>query len=448
VATIATLVVDMQANTAQFTKTWDATGDRVRKGSGAFKDAEKAALGFAQKGLGAITGGVPGAANALEKLTSAMLKSQSALVRFGGGALLAVASFKQAWDLGLELGELVREQILPALTGQQSTEQFLESMKKAQEEERKFLEERKASVNLIRDMERSKAQAYTEAAVARAKADGDESAAVQAQLNGRLQAIEQEKAARVAQALEATKHTQDAVLRERLITAAVQEESAKKSAAYAIAAAEFTRIDTERSLKALENIKKEADANQAAIDKAVTAREKISQQGSAAAQALNVSGITNVDKVRQFGQNLEAVAKKFHMLREEGVPYRDLSASIDTATGELTTEFKKLRDEVGANPAAVDLLDRTWAKFNFGNIQTNIENQRQAFEDQGFALTQVNDLIARQRDLLQVELPDAARRAGASVDDLNGRVRRLEDSFNAANKEMREFDRLAAQAQQ
>jgi chromosome segregation ATPase len=316
------------------------------------------------------------------------------------------------------------------------------------EAERKWLEERKASVNLIRDMERSRAQALTEAAAARAQADGDELAAAQATLNGRIQVIEQEKAARVAAAIQATAQTKDTILREQMITAATREENAKKEAAEAQFQAKRAEIQAAALTKALENIKKEADANQAAIDKIVAARQAMSTAGSAAAQALNISGITNVDKVRTFGQNLEAVAKKFHMLREEGVPYRDLSTAIDTATGELTTEFQKLRAEVGEDAAAADLLDRTWRQFDFGNLRTNIENQRQAFEDQGISLMQINTLIGQQRDLLQVELPDAARRAGASIDDLNGRVRRLEDSFNAANKEMREFDRLAAQAQQ
>jgi hypothetical protein len=442
-ATIATLVVDMQANTAEFTKTWDATGDKVRKGSGAFKEAEKAALGFAKAGLGGIAAGVPGAERAIEGLMRAAFGARGGLLAMGGqlaiivGGTLAVAAAVQT------LRDLIREKGF----GLESDEKRIERLNKEIEAEKKFLEDRQRSVNLLRDIERSRAQAFAEADAVRLKAEGDELGAIEATLQGRLQAIEQETIARTAQALEATKNTKDAVLRERLMTAIARDESAKQTAAYAQAQADRVRVAQEASVKVVETLQKESAALQEQINKAIATRQQISQAGSAAAQALNVSGITNLDKVRTFGQQLEAVAKKFHMLREEGVPYRDLSGAIDTATGELTAEFQKLRAEIGADAGALDMLDNVWRRFSFGDIRANIDNQRVAFENQGIALTQVNDLIARQRDLLQVELPEAARRAGVALSDLNTRIRAVESAFYAANVQMLFFEQTAASQQ-
>jgi hypothetical protein len=440
-ATVATLVVDMQANTAEFQKTWDATGTKIRRGGGAFAEAEKAAMGFAQKGLGAITQGVPGAERALERLVGSMLKSQSSLLKIGGGAVLAVTAFQQAFELGQKLGELLRETIIPKLTGQQSTEQMLEAMKKAQEEEKRFLDERRKGVALIREIEAAKAQAMTDAAVARAKADGDEAAAVMAQMQGRLALVESEKQGRIAAALEIK---DNAILREQAITAAHETAAQQRIAINAQAAAEFTRLDTERSAKAIENLKKESDALQASIDRAVQMRQQISQQGSAAAGALGITGITGLEKIKTFEQNITAVVKKFHMLREEGAPLNILLPGIDNATGELATEFARLRTEIGNSPAQVEALDAVWRKFNFGDIRPAIERTRQEFEAQGIALYQVSQQIDQQKGLHE-QLAEAARKSGASVGDLTTRMWNLERSIYAANLQLAYFNENAVE---
>jgi hypothetical protein len=313
---------------------------------------------------------------------------------------------------------------------------MLAAMKQAQEEEKKFLDQRKAAVNLVREIERSTTAARTEAAVARAKADGDELAAAFAALQGRLAMIEQEKQSRVAAAIATT---QDIQQRERIITAASEEAAQKRIAAHAAYTAEANKLEADRSVKAIENLKREDDALQASITKALAARAQLHTQGSAAAETLGITGVTNLDKVVQFGKNIEAVSKKFHMLREEGVPMRDLFPAIDTATGELNTEFMKLRQTVQDSPAAVDLLDRTWRNFGFGDIRANLETQQQIFKDQGISLTQINEQIAEQ-SMLQMQLQQVAAQAGYTIQDMSERVFNLAKSFYEANKQIAWFN--------
>jgi hypothetical protein len=187
-ATIGTIVVDLQANTAQFHQEMGkaATGlNNVREHSGR---SEKALVSFATRGIGLVVPEAEGAAHSLINLVEKATKASGAM------AILAKTGLLAGVAVGAFLvGQRLREEIDNWLELGETSHKTLERLKTEAEEQTKFAEKRAAGVALLINLEGQLAQARAKSSEAILKTPLGEATAESegAALEARIAAIDQ-----------------------------------------------------------------------------------------------------------------------------------------------------------------------------------------------------------------------------------------------------------------
>lgn len=329
-ASAGTIVVELQANTAQFHQEMGRAGAALHEvGEGASR-GERRLVSFAARGIGVVVPEAEGAAHALLGLVESASKASGAF------ALLAKAGLLGGVAIGAFLvGQKLREEIDNWLQLGETSKQTLDRLSKELEENTKFLEKRSAAVNLAIALEGklAVARANANAAATKSLTGEDTTASLGAALEARLAAID------TAQTLEEANIRKTIALgvqRDRALLASQMAGQADRFAATADFYSKVGKLAEDASKKERELFQKDTTL----LLDALKSRLDLRKQLEANAASLVESGtiIDPLGSPEKTSLEFRNVAEGFALLLDKGRPWRDLQDQIFAKDAEFQSK--------------------------------------------------------------------------------------------------------------
>jgi hypothetical protein len=322
-ATVGSIVVELQANTAQFHQEMGrASGslDKVREGAGR---SERALVSFAARGIGVVVPEAEGAAHALLRIAESATKASGAfaiLAKTGLLAGVAVGAFL--------VGQKLREEIDNWLQLGETSKQTLDRIKQEVEDNQKFLEKRAATVALMINLEGKLAEARAKASEASTKTATGEATpeSLGAALEARIAAID------TAQKLEEANIRKTIALgveRDKALTASLLTANANRIVATQEYYASVNKLSQDSAKKELDLFTSQTNAMLDSLKRRLDLRKSIEDEANTAAQRQGFGDLftpfTQADTARQ---DAEKIAKGFALLIEQGKRFTDVFPEV------------------------------------------------------------------------------------------------------------------------
>lgn len=395
-ATVGTIVVELQANTAQFHQELGRASQRLNETGRGFSSAEHTAASFAAKGIGAVVPAADGFENAIGRVISSALRAGSAL-RFGG---LAAVGF----GTGLALVALTRKAAEFAALGE-SVSAFEERMKKAAEEQQKFFDKLSLGISRNIALAREAAGFRGQAAGLGLESVGDTEGAIRTRRQAALDELELEVQDR--QVVERQKAIDGKINAEQLAATLIEIERTATAARVKInaeAGKAYADLDKQR----LESEKTSYLASTTALVDQITKRIDLRKQLEAKTQGLVDTGAIadpfgNAEQIRKQAQT---EAEGFALLLDKGRRWTDLEEQI----------FAK---------------DREFQDKGFVGFALAVENAQGKFRALGISATSLEAEWSGISKRLGDDLPAAINRADPALAQLTSRIRAMREEMNA-----------------
>lgn len=392
-AVAGTIVVELQANTAQFQQEMGRASTGLKTISRESGNSERALAHFAAKGLGEVIPAAQGAEFAISKMIDKALHAAGALRLLGGagvaigGTLLVAAGVQR-----------LQEEIKNWLALGETISQTTERLKTEADEQEKFAQKRKASVSLLIGLEGQLAQARAEASASALKAQGDLPGAAGADLEAQAAAANAEKLARdrnIIETIAAGERRNHALIASELLLAARR---TKINEDYF---GTLKKLQEDATAKQLDQFTTETNAMLDSLKRRLSLRKSIEDEAATAAQRQGLGDVfqpfTQADDTRQ---DAEKIAQGFALLLDKGKAFRDVFPEI-------------LR------------IDEQFQQRGFSGFATAVDNARGKFRDLGID----SQTLEQSWGALGAKLgniPTAFQQAGAAIDPLIAKLRELE----------------------
>lgn len=400
-AAAGTIVVELQANTAQFQQQMGRAGNSFREVSEGAGRSERALVSFAARGIGVIVPEAEGAAHSLLGLVEKATKASGAL------ALMAKSGLVAGVAIGAFLvGQRLREEIDNWLELGETSHKTLERLKNDAEEQTKFSDRRAAAINLLINLEGKLAASRAKASEAAQKTatGGDTSESLGAGLEGRLAAID------LAQRLEEgniRKTIEMGANRDRAIVASQIAANAERFAATRDYYNSIAKLGDDATQKAVAQFQTETNAMLDSLKRRLDLRKQLEQQTAGLVESGAITDpLANAEKTkRQF----ELEAAGFVQLLDVGRPWRDLQEQIFAKDQEFQSK--------GFSGFAAAVQDQ---KVRIGDVTGTLR---------GLAID--TDSVTQSWNALGLKLgtiPSAIAAAGAPIDALIQKFREMKSA--------------------
>lgn len=397
-ATIGSIVVELQANTAQFHQEMGKAANSLGEVHRQSAASERAIASFAARGIGTVIPAAQGAEFAIHKLIDRALHAAGALRLLGaagaiiGGSLLVAAGVQRLQDEiknWLALGETIS--------------QTTERLKQEADEQDKFATRRKAAVVLLIGLEGQLAQARGEASAAALRAQGDEPGAAGATLEAQAAAIQLEKQQRDRNIIETIaageRRNQALIASEALLS----ERRIKISEDYY---ATIKKLQEDATAKAIAQFQTETTALLDSLQKRTQLRKQLEDEATAAAQRQGLGDVfAPFQQQDQVRRDADSIAKGFALLLDKGAAFRDVFPEILRIDAEFQARG------FSGFAAAVDRFQ--------GDLST-LRISSKSIEDSFSGLSK----------RLGDDMPAAVRAAGAAMDPFIQRLQLMEIQSN------------------
>lgn len=327
-ATVGSIVVELQANTAQFHQ-------EMGKASGALQNvtresgySERALSHFAAKGLGEVIPAAQGAEFAISKVIDRALHAAGALRLLGGAGALIGGTLLVAAGV-----QRLQEEIKNWLALGETISQTTERLKTEADEQEKFATRRKAAVSLLISLEGQLAQARAESAASALKAQGDEPNAAGATLEAQTAALNLEKQLRdrnIIETIAQGERRNQALLNSELLL------SVRRTKINEDYYGTLRKLQEDATAKALQLFTTETNAMLESLKRRLDLRKAIEDEANAAAQRQGFGDIfapfEQADKTKQDAQK---IAEGFALLLDKGKAFRDVFPEITRVAEEF-----------------------------------------------------------------------------------------------------------------
>jgi hypothetical protein len=406
-ATAGTIVIELQANTAQFQQAMGRAGNslgEVREGAGR---SERALVSFAARGIGVIVPEAEGASHALLGLIEKATKGAGAM------ALLAKSGLVAGVAIGAFLvGQRLREEIDNWLELGETSHKTLERLKTELEEQQKFADKRAASINLLITLEGKLAQGRAKASEAAQKGSlgEDTVGSLGAGLEGRLAAInlaQRLEEANIRKTIEMGKNRDQALLASQLAS------NAERIAATRDFYNAVAKLQDDATNKSIELFKNETTAQLDSLQRRLDLRKRLEDQTAGLVQSGAIfDPLASGEATRK---QMELEASGFALLLDKGRPWRDLQEQI----------FAK---------------DQEFASKGFAGFATAVQEQKVVIDGTSGSLRSLaidTDSLRTSWEALGQKLsniPTAIAAAGAPIDALIQKFREMKvEALNTAS---------------
>ncbi len=397
-ATVGTIIVELQSNTAQFQQAMGRAGNslhEVKEGAGR---SERALVSFAARGIGVIAPEAEGASHALLGLAEKATKGAGAM------ALLAKSGLVAGVAIGAFLvGQRLREEIDNWLQLGETSHKTLERLKTEMEEQQKFAEKRAASINLLISLEGKLAQGRAKASEASQKGPlGEETVgSLGAGLEGRLAAInlaQRLEEANIRKTIEMGKNRDQALLASQLASNA-ERVAATRDFYNAVA-----KLQDDATNKSIEKFKNETTAQLDSLQRRLDLRKKLEEQTKGLVESGTiVDPFANAEATRK---QMELEASGFALLLDKGRPWRDLQEQIFAKDQEFAAKgFSGFAAAIQDQKVSIDGVSGS-----LRSLAIDTDSLRTSWEALGARLTNI---------------PTAIAAAGAPIDALVQKFREM-----------------------
>lgn len=317
-AVAGTIVVELQANTAQFHQEMGRASTGLQSISRESGASERALSSFAAKGFGSIIPAAQGAEFAISKVIDKALHAGGALKGFGiAGAAVG------AFFLAREAGQRIREEIDNWLALGETINTTTERLKTEADEQEKFAQKRKAAVGLLINLETQLAQTRSQAISTALKTSGDSFGAVGVDTRAALAQAAADKQIRDRSIVEATDAGDR---RNQLLLVSEQQLAAARFKINEDYIAAIRKLNDDTTAKNLQNFTTETSNLLDQIQKRVDERKRLESQTSGLVQSGTITDPQANTAAIAKGFNAEAESLGF--LLKEGRPWRDLQEQI------------------------------------------------------------------------------------------------------------------------
>ena len=370
-ATIGSLVLELQANAAQFHQEMGKARDGLERTGRSFGGVERTAVRFAAQGLGAVVPAAEGFEHSIQRVIQSAMSAGGALRLLGQaglvvGGTLAVAAGVQWLQDNLrnwrEFGETVS--------------QTLDRLKAEAEEQQKFAEARKRAVTLGLGLRQQEIQMETTLGQARATAAGDELGAAHEAFAGRLKLIEVERQQRERSIVESVA---SGMKRDELLTQSARIALNARLAANEEYAAKALKLQEDVKQKQTKAWLDETDVLREQLKSRLDARKAFETQlgQGAAGLGLTTSTAQGFAALRTIRESLGKAAADIAFQRREGwITETDMTQEREATRQRGMQALSALKEQFAGVAAVVDAVESTLSTLSVTNFGTQIEEGR------------------------------------------------------------------------
>lgn len=383
-ATIGSVVLELQANTAQFHQEIGKARESLGQTGKVFTSTEHVAASFAAKGIGAVIPAVQGFEFSLARMIRSTMGATGALGMLGQaglvvGGVLAVAALVQVTQDYVKMGESVAS--------------YTARMKKAAEEEKAFLDQKKQFATMNLGFETQLMQKMTERRGLVLTNERDELGAAWATLEGRRAIIELETRARQRTIVEQVKMGASRDLLERSSNAIAIADRLLAQDQYTQKVNKIFQQQTEDQVKTWQA---ETRTLLDELKTRLAARQQFEAQLGQGATALGLTDniAAGFAKVRAIQDAMDRAGRDLAFLERQGLVGQ--TESIDERHRLMRaaiTSLENVQQEFAGTQSVVDAVQKALMRFSLGNFGAEIEKGR----------TWVDQLISTDQQLVAIQ---------------------------------------------